>query len=617
LNRALFAAILLIFVSVFPGNAVHAETSAPSLKQALDLYRSGSPEQAVPLLKAALEQHPGDPDAWQAHLALARIFYRQGKPADMLARLGAIDKAHRNAETRLLEGMGLISTGQPAAGIELLRPLNEEELNGNQKHLRLAALTEGSLKLDRNAEALFYIQRRLRLGNDPALTPELLQQAHEILKDRLSDEELAEAAFLFGDSPLGQDVRLQQAVRHHEAGRSEQARALLTTVLNTPVDFPFRSDAELLLRRLSRGGDSIALGVVLPLSGRFARFGEQVLRGMELALEHHNKQHPPVLFLVRDSAGDPDLAGQYVAELSGSPQVLGILGPLTGNAADRAAHRAQQSGIPLLSLSQRAGLPLVGPWVFRHSLTAELQAKTLVDYAMDGQKMRTFGILAPDTRLGRESAGAFADAVRARGGKIVSSRSYKPDATDFRRQIKLLQGKDPEAPEPDGHNAKPAIPAPPPPFDALFIPDTPDRLTLIAPQLPFYGLKGTALLGSVSWDTPDLLTLAGPYLEKAVFVSGFYRYSTYPFVKEFVDRYFERYGTEPSLFEAQGYDVAGILLSLLAQNPSSDRDSLRRDLGRMPYYPGVTGATRFTSGGEADKVLYLLRVENGSLVQLN
>jgi branched-chain amino acid transport system substrate-binding protein len=44
---------------------------------------------------------------------------------------------------------------------------------------------------------------------------------------------------------------------------------------------------------------------------------------------------------------------------------------------------------------------------------------------------------------------------------------------------------------------------------------------------------------------------------------------------------------------------------------------LRRALAQLQNYPGVTGATRFDLTGEADKVLFLLQVRNGTIVQIN
>jgi ABC-type branched-subunit amino acid transport system substrate-binding protein len=297
---------------------------------------------------------------------------------------------------------------------------------------------------------------------------------------------------------------------------------------------------------------------------------------MELALQEHALQRTAT-FLVRDSAADPAVAEQCIAELAASRQVIAIIGPLTGNAASKAARRAELEAVPLVSFSQHAGLTETGPWIFRNSLTADLQARTLADYAIKQKNMSSFGVLAPETRLGKELAKSFIAAIRDLGGEIVATVFYPSRTTDFRQQIRSLRSTRTKGP------------------DALFIPDTADRLALIAPQLPFYGLSDTALLGSASWDTPDLLVRAGSSLENGVFVSGFFRHSPDSLVREFVD----------------------MLLDLLQQNPLADRESLRDALVQVRDYPGVTGKTRFEPTGEARKNLYLLQVKNASLIQLN
>lgn len=613
MNRAIVAALLLATIFLQAGHHAMAAPATTPLQQALELYQSGAPERATPLLKAAISQNPEDPDIWQAHLALARIYHKQDRLADMLAQLGAIPAEKRNPEALLLEGLGLLGTGQVVSGMDRLRSLPVIGLNSRQQQQRLTALSDGAKQLDRHTEALYFIQQSLLLSNEPAHTSALLQQAHELLINRCSDTELAEAAFLYQGTAMGQDALLQQAWRHEEAGRTEQALLLLNTLLKNPVAFPFRDNAELLWQQLSGSGRSLALGVMLPLSGRFSNYGKQVLKGMELALELHNEQAPKVTLLVRDCAGDPALANQLVGELASSPQVMGVLGPLTGSAASAAAQRAQQVQLPLLTLSQHDGLPQVGPWIFRNSLTLALQVQTLVDYAVNQKKMSSFGILAPDTRLGKEISQAFSDAVRNRGAKITATQWYSPKTTDFRRQIKLLQGLNPNTSEPKKESGSGAQR----PFDALFVPANPDQLALIAPQLPFYGLSGATLLGNAGWDAPNLLPLAGPHLDNAVFVSGFYRFSPHPFVQEFVARYFEHYGTEPPLLAAQGFDVANIFLSLLKNPKLTSRESLRLALSQLQNYPGVTGETGFTPQGEAEKELCLLQVKQGTLVQLN
>jgi ABC-type branched-subunit amino acid transport system substrate-binding protein len=102
-----------------------------------------------------------------------------------------------------------------------------------------------------------------------------------------------------------------------------------------------------------------------------------------------------------------------------------------------------------------------------------------------------------------------------------------------------------------------------------------------------------------------------------VFVDGFFRYSRYPFVQEFVDLFVERFGEEPSILEAQGFDVANILFSLLDRPDVTSRETLRLALALLQDYPGVTGATSFDQQGEAEKVLFLLQVQHGHIVQIN
>ena len=81
--------------------------------------------------------------------------------------------------------------------------------------------------------------------------------------------------------------------------------------------------------------------------------------------------------------------------------------------------------------------------------------------------------------------------------------------------------------------------------------------------------------------------------------------------------YFEKYGEEPTILEAQGYDVANIFITLLARDDVRSRDDLRLAISQLANYPGVTGATTFNLVGDAEKTLYILQIQNGNIVQIN
>jgi outer membrane PBP1 activator LpoA protein len=220
------------------------------------------------------------------------------------------------------------------------------------------ALAEAKAAAGEPLQALVIIQQALAAAGD-SRADELLARAHGLLQNRLDDSQLAEAAFMFRGSALGQDALLQQAVRAAARGERVVALRLAENLVQGGLPFPYRPEAVRLWEQLS--GQSWlprAVGVRLPLSGRFATFGELVRRGMDLALEMHQEGgKTPVRLLYRDTGADAAQSVQAVIELAEGERVLAIIGPLTGSDAQAAASQAQQLAIPLLALAQKEGLP--------------------------------------------------------------------------------------------------------------------------------------------------------------------------------------------------------------------------------------------------------------------
>ncbi|HEY7744948.1 MAG TPA: penicillin-binding protein activator [Desulfuromonadales bacterium] len=604
--------------SVFSGSEVPAPDAA-LLVQAIELYRAAKADEALPLLLDLALRGTDAPVRYGACLYLARIFHERGQEAEALLYLERIPDSERGDEVWLVEGAIRVATGEPERGEALLLAVGEDRLGDTDRVLRLAALAEARSRLGQPLQALMLIRQALAVPAG-AHGEALLAQAHTLLQDRLGDAQLAEAVIMFRGSPIGQDALLQQALRAAAHGDKATALPLAESVLQGGGDFPYWLDAVRLWERLTGEiWQHRAVGVLLPLSGRYATFGELVRRGMDLALEMHQAGgDKPARFLYRDTAADPVQSERAVIDLVESERVLAIAGPLVGAAAQAAANKAQQMRVPLLTLSQKEGLPESGPYVFRDSLTSRQQVLALVRYAMEERQLTSFAVLSPENRLGQEMADLFAGEVERRGGRMVARQTYAENLTDFRRQIKLLKRENPDSPDPEPSRA--GVPALSPrvlPFEALFIPDYADRIGLIAPQLAYFGIENLPLLGSNGWNSPDLVRFAGRFVEGAVFVDGFFRDSSHPLVQEFVDRYFEKYGEEPSLLEAQGYDVAGILLLLLNRAEIRTREDLRLALSKVRNYPGVTGAMSFTQQGDADKNLFLLQVQDGNIVQIN
>jgi len=605
-----------------PVNGMVLDRAQIAYDRAIAHYQEGRLGEAAGLLRGFLVSHSESPLVTDACRTLAAIHTSRDEASLALDYLVKIPENRRLPSDTLLEGRLHIRSGAVADGIAQLMALPIAGLTLPERQQRALLLAAGQAELGEPQSALYFLYQAMQIEGD--LGPDqVLARMHALMDNQLSTADLAEAIFMYQNTPVAQLAQLKLGWRALALGQKETARQRVTQALEGPSGFAYRDEALTLLSQLTDTSQlQRAVGVLLPLTGRYAAFGKLVQRGMEQARADF-RPTVPVRFIYRDTAGDTAVAQRQTADLAISERVLAIAGPLVGSVAEVAAEDAARQNIPMLTLSQKDGLAATSPYVFRNSLTAKLQVDALVTHSMDDLGMTTFGILHPETRQGQLMADLFTNAVEMRGGEIVARQSYLTEQTDFRRQVRLLQGLDPNAPDEeeeaavDENGEKIVEEEEPPPFEALFLPDYADRIGLVAPQLPFYGLEGVQLLGTNGWNDPILLKTAGKFIEGALFVDGFFRHSPYPFVKEFADTYFATYGEDPTILEAQGYDVAGILLTLLNDPRTNSRAGLRWALAQMPFFPGITGATRFDYQGEAVKTLYLLQVKDGVITQLN
>jgi ABC-type branched-subunit amino acid transport system substrate-binding protein len=394
-----------------------------------------------------------------------------------------------------------------------------------------------------------------------------------------------------------------------------------------------------------------AIGVVLPLSGPFARFGEESLQGILLAAGLFGGASPSgvgpgVKLRIRDTAGRPEQAAEAVRELAADTEVLAIVGPLLSGESEAAAAAADAAGVPLLALSSREEIAHGRSFVFRLRTTPQEEIAALVDHTVRELGALRYAILYPRDRYGRGAHKLFWEAVEQAGGRVVAVAAYDPAANDFADPIRQLLGYSMLSPAEEavlGQRAnleKRARRLPPqaavklreearaltapggaplPPivdFDVLFIPESYEKVVLIAPQLAFHEAFGMRLAGTSGWYHADLLELGRRHVEGARFSSLFFPESPLPAAREFARRYEQTFSSAPGAFGAQGFDAAQLALMQLA-NGSRSRGAVRDGVLSVRGFPGASGVLSMREDGNARKRPFLLGVEKGQLVQVN
>jgi ABC-type branched-subunit amino acid transport system substrate-binding protein len=383
------------------------------------------------------------------------------------------------------------------------------------------------------------------------------------------------------------------------------------------------------------------IGVVLPLSGRLKVYGEAIQDGIKLAIPANEG----ITVIYKDSQGEPEQAAAAV-EAAVAEGAMVIIGPVGATEAGPAALRAQELGVPMISLSRVEKLTEVGPYIFRNSLTNSAQGRALARYAIEQLGSKANGILAPDVASGSEVYEAFWHGVEAGGGEIRAFETYPYGQTTFKGTIQRLVPRTGGADRAEiekqvageknefrrkkllqkllGRGGKPAVD-----FDALLIPDDYKSVLQIAPSLAvedvvtdgcsrkkLQGLRPVTLLGTAAWNSPDLLARGARYVQCSVIVDGFYVDSERNPTKRFVADFTEQYKRAPWLLNAQGFDTARIVRDVMLQVKPSSRDAFRSALTGVKGYPGATGDTTFGPDREADKPLFFLLIDKGAFSEL-
>ena len=613
-----------------------------------------------------LGERPQSPLADDAAVRLAELAVARGDLDAALRRYGWVEQNHPNGDrvdvARVEMASIELSRGNKAAAASRMRRVRMSRLSSAERRDAYRVLADASddpvnklrwLAQVRGAETDEGALALVDVEIDEQLTqldlPDLVRAADQIGREIPAGRTLLEAADRALDAG---DLEAAQPLVHR-ASRLALAPAYsarLTTVSQRlrlqeegPVDvaeFPTLAQA-LAHAAPSVDGASGTIGVALPLTGRFARFGEESLQGVLLAagIFGEDTGGRRVRVLVRDTAGRPERAARAVQELA-AEGVVAIIGPLLKGECEAAASAAQSAGVPLLALTASEEVAAARSQVFRVRTRPEEEVQTLVYHAIRNLGAQRFAILYPRDSYGLGLRRLFWRAVEDQGGRIVGVASYDPDATDFEQPIRHLVGysllteKEKEAlkereklerrarrlPAEEASALReearamtgPNEEALPPivDFDAIFIPESYGKVVLIAPQLAFHEAVGATLLGTNAWNNRDLTEIGREHVDGAYFTVHYYGESSLAPVRDFAAGFDRAYASPPDAFAAQAYDATNLVLVQLARDRTT-REDVREGMLTVTSYPGVTGVIRMGSDGNARKRPFLLGVQRG------
>ncbi len=626
-------------------NGALSPQEAKEYKDIQALYTAGAYEAALKKLAVYEKRYPRSPQLAQIRNIRGLTYLARKDSLKAIYHFRrAVDTPTKNAKFRnfILYNLAAaqFDANQPEDAEKTFDQIHTEDLNKETQmkfyflRSRIRQKRGQSLEAARDAiKASDYVEDA---GNRAALMTQL-----ETCLKGVSDLPALEDLYQdHSDSPVADRVLFHLGARKIQSGAKEQGQEQLKLLVAKYPQSAHYAEAEELLRnpeanlaalqtpsqaqaqantasQLTQSEvDPQVIGVLLPMTGKFSRYATRTLQGLELAFRIFNGEgaEPKYSLVIEDSGETPAQSLRALEALYFKDHAIGVIGPLLSKGVEQITQRAQELGMPILTLSQQPGVS--GDYIFSAGLTPRAQAYEVAKYAIEQLGMRRFAILHPRDKFGEQFSQNYWDAVESLGGKIVGIESYSPGETDFRQPVDKLSGlyytearrRELEALAREREvnkikkrtrkteqyfALKPIVD-----YEAVFIPDEPKALGQILPTFAYRDVDNVRFLGIAAWDSPELIQRAQNYAENSVFLDAFSpeATSTSTTVKKFSDGYRETFNQEPSSMEAIAFDAGRVLEQALGASRARSRADLRDALRGISKFPGVTGKISYQEG---------------------
>ena len=408
--------------------------------------RQGELNEALEAYQTYLRDEPTGASAGPALQRMAKIYLELKQYENALKALERVSDEHpdypRMPEVRYQIADALFRLGKYKRSTDEAMKWLERYPNHTLEKEVLILLGDNFRALENNKAAFYWwLKAKHQSSNDPQRETRL----DEKLNDTISNspiETLDLIAEYAAGTAYAPKVYHRMASIYLEQNRPERAKEAATFLVEQGMAEEWILTGRELLERID-GEMAVRRGVVgclLPLSGPFAIYGEEVLNGVELGmgLSEDRGKEPGLEIVIRDTKGTPEGGIAALEDLVMNENVIALIGPLSSRTAIAVAKMAQNLGVPMIAMTQRDGIVEEGDMVFRNFLTPSHEIERLLEVAVGDMGLKRFGILYPENAYGRFCMKLFWDKLEDMNGTVTAVESYGIDDTDFADQIRRM-----------------------------------------------------------------------------------------------------------------------------------------------------------------------------------
>jgi len=327
-------------------------------------------------------------------------------------------------------------------------------------------------------------------------------------------------------------------------------------------------------------GREVVVGAVLSLSGEGAYYGQIIREAMDLAVHRVNASGGiggnPLRILYRDSRSSPDEAARAAQELFDRYDVPLIFGGVLSSETLRIAPIAESRHKILLSpASSSPEITRAGKYVFRVYPSDALEGAYMAQLASDELHLTRITVLAIDNEFGRGIVSVFRESFR--GGTPPVVILYPARRADYPALAE-------KAREAGG--------------DGIYLVGYYNDMAALLKEIRKRSISAR-ILSTSSIGSSRALEEAGEAAEGVIYpATVFDPESDDPDVARFVRDFRVRYGSDPDLYAAHGYDAVMVAAAAMQKAGGPVPERIARELLAIRDFHGASGVLSFDPEGD-------------------
>ncbi|EJB5889410.1 ABC transporter substrate-binding protein [Campylobacter coli] len=344
---------------------------------------------------------------------------------------------------------------------------------------------------------------------------------------------------------------------------------------------------------------TINLGVVLPLTGPVAAYGQDVFNGIELANKLNAKldNGDEVKLIVIDTKGDKLETTSAVNRLIAQDKVIGIIGEATTPNTIQAISIVEDKKIPLIAPVASGDKLLEGKkYASRVCFSDSFQGDKFASYVTKELNLKNAVVIIDQSNVySLGLAKAFEKSLKENGGKVIKKLAISSGDKDFRAVVSQLKSLNP---------------------DFVYMPIYHPEAALIARQAKQIGFDKLLVAGD-GVNNQTFIDLGSTAVNGVVFTDSFD--SSNPSTargKTFINEY-EKIKGNANLpaFSAMGADAYYVMLNAMnaCQNTLTS-ECINEKIHQTSNYEGVGGIISIDASGNAIRPVVIKEIQDGKQV---